>query len=81
MDCIIFIAFQNQLIDCLACRQFLLHTNDSRTRVNNNVFITLPAHSEFFQVVAKIIFPSGATVMKFHFTDSKLREKHFSTKM
>ena len=36
--------------------------------------------SGFFQVMAKIIFPWGETVVKFHFTNSKLKEKHFSTK-
>jgi len=33
----------------------------------------------FFQVVTKNIFPRGATAVKFHFTNSKLGEKHFST--
>jgi len=38
-------------------------------------------HSGFFQKVAKELFPGGrATVMKLQFTNSTLKEKHFSTK-
>jgi len=29
----------------------------------------------------KVFFPGGAADIKFHFTNSTLREKHFSTKM
>ena len=37
-------------------------------------------NTAFFQVVAKRSFQVGATMVKFHFTDSKLREKYSSTK-
>jgi len=37
--------------------------------------------SLFFRMVTKSIFPGGGpAVVKFHFTNSKQREKHFSTK-
>jgi len=35
---------------------------------------------EFFQGVAERIFSERSTVVKFHFTDYQLREKHSSTK-
>jgi len=37
-------------------------------------------NSGFFQVVVENIFPAEATVVNFHFTKSKLGEKHFSSK-
>jgi len=37
-------------------------------------------YSGFFQMVTKIFFQGWPTVMKFHFTNSKLREKLLSTK-
>ena len=37
-------------------------------------------NSGFFQVVTKSMFWGGATTVKFHFANSKLTEKHSSTK-
>jgi len=38
------------------------------------------AYSVFFQGWSKLVFTGGGTVVNFHFTNSKLREKQFSAK-
>jgi len=45
-----------------------------------NIFSREGGNSRFFQVVAKGIFQGGPTVVKFHYTNSKESDKHFSTK-
>ena len=58
-------------------RSTYLHTNQQGRR---NVFSRGRGSGGFFQVVVKNMFPVRSTVVKFHFTISKLREAHFSTK-
>jgi len=51
------------------------------THVRRKDFFQGGGNSGYFHVVTKSIFQTGANSNEFHFTNSKIREKYFSTKM
>jgi len=63
------------------CKKFEKPWSTQKAAWASEIFFSREGgNSRFFQVVAKGIFLGGPTVVKFHYTNSKESDKHFSTK-